>query len=51
MKAIEQGVARLSLSREELYARAEATIRQSREMAHLLMREGIIAPVPPELDK
>ncbi|MGQ9684391.1 MAG: NAD(P)-dependent malic enzyme [Anaerolineae bacterium] len=51
MKAIEQGVARLTLSREELYAKAEATIRASREMAQLLMREGAIAPVPPELEK
>ena len=48
MKAQEQGVARLSLTREELYAKAEATIRRSREMAELLMREGVIAPVPPE---
>ena len=49
MKAQEQGVARLHLSREELYRKAEATIRASREMAQLLMREGVIAPVPPEM--
>jgi len=48
MKAQEQGIARLTLSREELYRKAEATIRQAREMAHLLMREGIIAPAPEE---
>ena len=48
MKAQEQGVARLHLSREELYKKAETMIRESREMAHLLMREGVIAPVPPE---
>ena len=48
MKAQEQGVARLELSREELYKKAEATIRQAREMAHLLMREGVIAPAPEE---
>jgi malate dehydrogenase (oxaloacetate-decarboxylating) len=48
MKAQEQGVARLELSREELYKKAEATIRQAREMAHLLMREGAIAPAPEE---
>ena len=48
MKAQEQGVARLSLSREELYEKAEATIRSSRQMAQTLMREGVIAPAPPE---
>mgnify|MGYP005852932741 CR=1 FL=1 len=46
MKAEEQGVARLSLSREALYRKAEETIRSAREMAHLLMREGAIAPAP-----
>jgi len=49
MKAQEQGIARLSLSREELYRKAEATIRSSREMAQILMREGVIAPAPPEV--
>ncbi len=49
LKAIEQGVARISLSREELYTKAEKTIRESREMAKLLMREGAIAPIPPDL--
>jgi malate dehydrogenase (oxaloacetate-decarboxylating) len=48
MKAQEQGIARLSVPRDVLYAKAEATIRQAREMAHLLMREGVIAPIPPE---
>ncbi len=48
MKAQEQGVARLNLSREELYKKAEETIRASREMAQMLMREGAIAPIPPE---
>ncbi len=48
MKAQEQGVARLSLSRDELYKRAETMIRSSREMAQLLMREGAIAPAPAE---
>ena len=48
MKAQEQGIARLSLSREELYAKAEATIRSSREMTQILMRERAIAPAPPE---
>jgi malate dehydrogenase (oxaloacetate-decarboxylating) len=48
MKAQEQGIARLSLTCEELYQKAEQTIRTSREMAHLLMREGVIAPAPPD---
>jgi malate dehydrogenase (oxaloacetate-decarboxylating) len=48
MKAQEQGIARLSLTREELYRQAADTIRKSREMAQLLMREGAIAPAPPE---
>ncbi|MGQ9710563.1 MAG: malic enzyme-like NAD(P)-binding protein, partial [Anaerolineae bacterium] len=46
VKAQEQGVARLSLSREELLARASDIIRQAREMTHFLMEKGIIPPVP-----
>jgi malate dehydrogenase (oxaloacetate-decarboxylating) len=49
MKAQEQGVARLSLSREELYAKAEAAIRLARGMVQLLMEKGLIPPVPEEL--
>jgi malate dehydrogenase (oxaloacetate-decarboxylating) len=48
MKAIEQGVARITATREELRARAEQLIRKAREGAALLMREGIIPPVPAE---
>jgi malate dehydrogenase (oxaloacetate-decarboxylating) len=43
MKAQEQGIALLEKSREELYAQAEATIRQARESVQMLMREGFIA--------
>jgi malate dehydrogenase (oxaloacetate-decarboxylating) len=46
VKAQEQGVARLSASYEELHGRAEAIIRQAREMTHLLMDKGLIPPVP-----
>ncbi len=46
MKAQEQGVARILTSREELYAQAEATIRQAREMAQALMRGGFIPAAP-----
>jgi len=46
MKAQEQGVARLQLTRKELYEKASAIIRKARETTHLLMREGVIAPPP-----
>jgi len=46
LKAIEQGIAGLVMTREELYAKAEATIRRARQETGCLMREGYIAPVP-----
>ncbi len=46
VKAQEQEVARLSLSREELLTRATDIIRQAREMTHFLMEKRIIPPVP-----
>jgi len=46
MKAIEQGVAREKLNREELTQRAEKMIRQSREATALLMKSGLIPPAP-----
>ena len=46
MKAIEQGVAREKLNREELTKRAEKMIRQSREATALLMKSGLIPPAP-----
>jgi len=46
MKAQEQGVARIKASREELTKQAEKMIRQSRETTALLMKEGLIPPVP-----
>jgi cobalamin biosynthesis protein CobT len=39
-------VARLSATREELYATAEKTIREARETVAMMMREGAIKPVP-----
>lgn len=48
LKAQEQGVALLSLSRDELYSMAEAKIRQAREMTRYLMEKEIIPPVPAE---
>ena len=43
LKAIEQGVARVERSREELYEHAARIIKRSREETHLLMKEGLIA--------
>ncbi|MDD5312851.1 MAG: NADP-dependent malic enzyme [Dehalococcoidia bacterium] len=47
MKAQEQGVARIKVTREELTKQAEFMIKNAREMAELMMKEGFIAP-PPE---
>jgi malate dehydrogenase (oxaloacetate-decarboxylating) len=46
LKAIEQGVARVVRTRDELMKMAETTIRRARDEAHLLMREGLIAEAP-----
>jgi malate dehydrogenase (oxaloacetate-decarboxylating) len=46
LKAQEEGVAGLELSREELYRRAEAKISHARDMTRLLMEKGLIPPVP-----
>ena len=48
LKAQEQGVARLHLSRDELYTTAEGKIREAREMTKYLMEKDIIPPVPTE---
>lgn len=45
-KAIEQGVARLTLTWDELYKNAEAMIARSRETTRLLMENGIIPRAP-----
>jgi len=42
MKAIEQGVARRKLSRQEIYDMALETIQSAREQTQVLMREGLI---------
>ena len=46
MKAIEQGVARITLSREELTKQAEKMIKESREATELMMKSGLIPPMP-----
>ena len=47
MKAIEQGVARIKMSRDELYHRAETIIKHARETVKLLMKNDFIKK-PPE---
>ncbi|MEW6231848.1 MAG: NADP-dependent malic enzyme [Chloroflexota bacterium] len=48
MKAQEQGIARISATPEELMKKASAIIKRSRELTQSMMREGYIAPAPPE---
>ncbi|MGB9673687.1 MAG: NAD(P)-dependent malic enzyme [Anaerolineales bacterium] len=46
MKAQEQGVARISLSQEELYKHAHEVIKRSRDITHMMMKEGFIPQAP-----
>lgn len=48
LKAIEQGIARRKLSRQELYEHAEYIIKRTQDVVSLLMKQGYIAPPPPE---
>jgi malate dehydrogenase (oxaloacetate-decarboxylating) len=48
LKAIEQGVARKKLSRQELYENAEKLINRTQKLVKLLMKEGFIEAPPPE---
>ncbi len=48
MKAMEQGIARLKLSRQELYEAAEVRIKRSRDLTKTMMDDGFIQP-PPEV--
>ncbi len=48
LKSIEQGVARVKPSKQELYERATAIIRNAKESAELLMKNGLIKEPPPE---
>ncbi len=47
-KSIEQGVARVKPSRQELFERASAIIRNARESTELLMKHGLIRMPPNE---
>ncbi|MFB3889154.1 MAG: NADP-dependent malic enzyme [Candidatus Bathyarchaeia archaeon] len=46
LKSIEQGVARVKPSRQELYERASSIIRNARESTAQLMKAGLIKPPP-----
>ncbi len=48
LKSIEQGVARVKLSRDELYERASTIIRNARDSTALLMKSGAIRTPPSE---
>jgi malate dehydrogenase (oxaloacetate-decarboxylating) len=48
LKSIEQGVARVKPSRQELFERATAIIRNARESTELLMKHGLIKQPPSE---
>jgi len=48
LKSIEQGVARIKLSRQELWERAVTATKQVRESVEILMKHGLIPPPPPE---
>ncbi len=46
LKAIEQGVARIKMNRDELFQIADRIIREAREKTQKMMEEGFIAPPP-----
>ncbi len=50
LKSIEQGVARIKPSKQELYERASAIIKNARESTELLMKHGLIKQSPSELE-
>ena len=47
MKAIEQGVARITITSDELLKKATATIKHARDTTQALMKEGFIPAAPP----
>jgi malate dehydrogenase (oxaloacetate-decarboxylating) len=48
LKSIEQGLARVKPSRQELYQRASAIIQNARQSTELLMKHDLIKPPPTE---
>ena len=49
VKAMDQGIARIRLSRQEVYDHAATIIKRSQDIVKLLMRQGIIKAPPPTL--
>ena len=47
LRAIEEGVARLKLTRDEIYKKAEERIKRAQDQTRCLMENGFI-PAPPE---
>jgi malate dehydrogenase (oxaloacetate-decarboxylating) len=50
LKSIEQGVARVKPSRQEMFERASTIIRNARESTELLMKHGLIKQPPSEAE-
>lgn len=48
LKAMEQGIARIKLGKAELLDKAESIIKRTQDIVSLLMRRGLIKPLPPE---
>jgi len=48
LKAIEQGIAKITASKQELFERASSIIKRARDQAKVLMDSGIIAQPPAE---
>ncbi|GAK52967.1 malate dehydrogenase [Candidatus Moduliflexus flocculans] len=49
MKAVEEGLARVQLTREEVYQKAERDIKQARDITHQLIEQGYIQRPPQEM--
>jgi len=49
VKAMDQGIARMRLSSQEVYDHAATIIKRSQDTVKLLMRQGIIKAPPPTL--
>ncbi|MFQ5710834.1 MAG: malic enzyme-like NAD(P)-binding protein, partial [Candidatus Geothermarchaeales archaeon] len=46
LQAIKEGLARLKLSRQEIYERSSAIIKRSRDLTQFMMKEKFIQPPP-----
>jgi len=48
LQSIKEGVARIKPTKQELWERAVAIIKNARESTHQLMKQGLIKAPPPE---